>query len=310
MVKYPITATVLQLFSCCSIMRRLYRFLGNTYGMRKRLTGDIPSYYIERIKRLLHLCTNYNVINDGDRIIEVGTGWFHWEAITIKLFFDIEAILFDVWDNRQFVVLKRYISLLDGILDHKIDLNNAQRARAHRIIRQIISADSFDTLYKRIGFQYVIDSTGSLRDFPEQSFDVVISAGVLEHIKKDILSTFIQDFYRLLKPGGYSIHSINIADHLYAYDTSVCRKEYLRFSDTVWKLFFQNDVQYVNRVQRSEWMTLFDKVGLQLVSEQTEYSTIRSMKVHKQFGHLDKKDIECTSLNIVHQRASFSDLAN
>lgn len=65
------------------------------------------------------------------------------EAMTIRLFFDIEAGMFDVWDNRQFAALKRYFSLLDGLLDHKIDLNNVQRARAHRLIRQIVSAAWF-----------------------------------------------------------------------------------------------------------------------------------------------------------------------
>lgn len=115
----------------------------------------------------------------------------------------------------------------------------------------ILSADSFDTLYQQLGFQYVIDSTETLRQFHEKAFDVVISAGVLEHIDKCIFPAFISDFYRLLKPGGYSIHLINIADHLYAYDTSVSRKEYLRFSNTFWKLFFENKVQYFNKVQRS-----------------------------------------------------------
>lgn len=79
MVKYIIAAMLLKLFSSCEITRRIYRSLGNTLGMRKRLTGDIPKYYIERIKRLLHLSENYNILKDGDRIIEVGTGWLHWE---------------------------------------------------------------------------------------------------------------------------------------------------------------------------------------------------------------------------------------
>jgi len=110
MVKYFIIGTALKLFSCCSIMQRFYRFLGNTCGMRKRLTSGIPPYYIERIKHTQNLCANYNIFQDGDRIIEIGTGWVHWEAITIRLIFNIKAVLFDIWDNRQFAALKKYSS--------------------------------------------------------------------------------------------------------------------------------------------------------------------------------------------------------
>lgn len=292
----------LKLFSSCSIMRRLYRFLGNTYGMKKRLHGDIPSYYIDRIKRILHLCSEYNVIKDGDKILEIGTGWLHWEALTAKLFFDVEATLYDVWDNRQFDALKHYFSQLDYVLDHKIDISDAQRRRVHTIIKQILASDSLDTLYKQLGFQYVIENNGTLGKLPDQSFDVIVSGGVLEHVNRDILGTFIHDFYRVLRPGGYSIHSINIGDHLYAYDKNASPKEYLRFSDNTWKVLFENQVQYFNRVQRSEWFSLFDKAGLKIIEEDSEYSETGSFKVHKTFAHLDKADINCTLLNISHQR--------
>ena len=42
---------------------------------------------------------------------------------------------------------------------------------------------------------------------------------------------------------------------LYHYDTSVSAKNYLRYSDAVWKRWFENRVQYFNRVQRREWLT-------------------------------------------------------
>lgn len=302
MIKYAITAMGLKFFSSCSIMRRLYRFLGNTYGMKKRLNGDIPSYYIDRIKRILQLCSEYNVIKDGDKLLEIGTGWLHWEALTAKLFFDVEATLYDVWDNRQFDALKHYFSQLDYVLDHKIDISDAQRRRAHTIIKQILASNSLDTLYKQLGFQYVIESNGTLGKLPDQSFDVIVSGGVLEHVNRDILGTFIHDFYRVLRPGGYSIHSINIGDHLYAYDKNASPKEYLRFSDNTWKVLFENQVQYFNRVQRSEWLSLFDKAGLKIIEEDSEYSGTGSFKVHKTFAHLDKADINCTLLNISHQR--------
>ena len=64
----------------------------------------------DRVKRMLRLQKNYNIVHHGDRILELGTGWLHWEALTLRLFYDIEAVLFDVWDNRQLGGLKNYLA--------------------------------------------------------------------------------------------------------------------------------------------------------------------------------------------------------
>jgi hypothetical protein len=82
--------------------------LGNTWGARKRSAGRMPAYYPARINRMLRIARTYGVPKDGDRLIELGTGWLHWEAITTRLFFDVRCTLFDVWDNRQIDGLKNY----------------------------------------------------------------------------------------------------------------------------------------------------------------------------------------------------------
>lgn len=302
MIKYTSTAIVLKLFSSNTVTRRLYRILGNTYGVKKRLAHDIPSYYLDRVRRFLSMNAKHAIIKDGDKALEIGTGWLHWEGLTMRLFYDIEAVLFDVWDNRQLAALKHYFSRLDALLDDNIELSENQRVRAHKIIQHIVSADSFESLYRRLGLQYVVDSTGTLRFFRDNTFDVVVSAGVLEHVNREMAEPTIKEFYRVLKPGGSSVHSINIADHLFAYDRRVSRKQYLRFSDPVWKIFFQNDVQYFNRIQRSEWLALFAGSGFQLIHEEPEYAGMGDLKVHTQFKHLKTTDIECTSLKLLCRR--------
>jgi len=96
MLKYVLTAITLKAFSCSPLALRLYRVLGNTLGGKKRAKGPMPNYYLERVKRMLHLSRRYGVPKDGDRLLELGTGWLHWEAITTRLFFDVQGILFDV----------------------------------------------------------------------------------------------------------------------------------------------------------------------------------------------------------------------
>src|SRR5438309_11896879 len=122
MVKYITTAIALRCFSSGPLMRRVYRRLGNTVGNKRRSSGAMPYYYVERVKRMLRLQKQHNIVREGDRIIELGTGWMHWEAITLRLFYDIEAVVFDVWDNRQLGALKNYVRQLGAMLNEDFGL--------------------------------------------------------------------------------------------------------------------------------------------------------------------------------------------
>lgn len=270
-------------------------------GGERRTEGRMPIYYLNRINRMLRLAKSYGVPKDGDRLLELGTGWLHWEAITTKLFFDVQGILFDVWDNRQMNALKNYLTQLDTMLD-KIDVNYTKRAFAHRLIAQIKELREYQDLYNLLGFKYVIDDKGSLNLLEKESFDFIVSAGVLEHISAKDASELVHGIGVLLKPGGFSVYSINIRDHLYAYDKTVSPKQYLRYPDWVWRLCFENDVQYINRIQRSDWLALFEKAGLMLVEEDDEVEDVSGVKVANAYKKYEEADLRCGSLKIVHRK--------
>jgi SAM-dependent methyltransferase len=138
------------------------------------------------------------------------------------------------------------------------------------------------------------------------SLSLIFSCNVLEHVDKRILPEFIQDYYRLLKPGGHSIEMIDLGDHLYYYDRSVSPKNYLRCSDKVWKRYFQNDVQYINRVQRPEWLELYHRAGLETVEEESLSGDIGSIKVDERYKHLDQQNLQCITLWVVHEKSQFA----
>jgi len=106
----------------------------------------------------------------------------------------------------------------------------------------------------------------------------------------------------LLKPGGISIHSINVRDHLYSYDHSVSPKQYLHYPNRVWSLCFENDVQYINRIQHSEWLRLFSKSGMELVEEKVEAEDLSGLKVSWNFHKYEIIDLRCRGLKLVHRK--------
>jgi len=279
-------------------MRNLYRRLGNTVGNKRRSSEAMPSYYAERLKRMLRLQKQHNIVSNGDCILELGTGWLHWEALTLRLFYDIKAGLFDVWDNRQLGGLKNYVRQLGRMLNDGFGLSAVELKRAQSIIEEILEVESFDDLYEFLGFEYVVESSGSLGQFQDASFQLVVSGGVLEHVKREGLPLLIAETQRILKPRGWAVHSIDTADHLEHYDRTVSPNLYLSFSESKWKRLCENEVQYINRMQRGEWLALFRANGFELIEEEARRVNIGGLNLADRFVHMDKADLECTVLRL------------
>jgi SAM-dependent methyltransferase len=301
MVKYVTTAVALKCLSAGPLMRKFYRRLGNEVGNRRRGSGVMPEYYVDRVKRIVRLNRQFGLVGNGDRILELGTGWLHWEALTLRLLWDIESILFDVWDNRQLAGLRNYCRQLSPRLA-ECGLTAAELERARSILAAIDRVGSFEELYALLNFTYVVNAEGSLKQFADSSFKLVVSGGVLEHVHRTALPEMTRDTYRVLVPGGWAVHSIDTSDHLSHYDASVSKKKYLAYSEPTWKVLFENEVQYINRLQRGEWKQLFATAGFELVEEDTRQVDISRMKVAARYAHMDRRDLECTVLRFAFRK--------
>lgn len=306
MIRYVAAAAGLRLFSLTPQTRELYRTLGNRFGARRRASQGLPEYYLIRGRWLMRTFGQHGILAPGGRILELGTGWLHWEAIIARLFCDIQATLFDIWDNRQLEPFKQYCRELDRQIDARfageVGLDASQRERMHGLLDTIAMAASFDDLYRLLGFEYVMASDGTLRRFRDAAYDVILSGGVLQHVRKEIVPGYICDIGRLLKPGGYSLHTIDMADQIAYYDPAASVKEYLRFSEIAWTRIFANKVQYFNRLQRSEWLDLFEQAGLELVGEQTVTDAAIPQRVARRYQGLDRTDLACRVLRVVHRK--------
>ena len=279
MLKYVTVALGLKAFSSCSLGERWYRRLGNRLGGASRARTEMPAYYLERVQRMLDLVGRLKIIEDGSRVLELGTGWVHWEALSTRLFYEIEATLFDVWDNRQLPALQSYLTQLICQLDQLRSVSGERLSRARSLATELSHVENFEQLYERLNFRYHLEPTGSLSGIEADSYDVVVSAGVFEHLPKEQVPGYIRDSFRLLKPGAFAVHSINTTDHLYLYDRTANPKQYLSYSDTTWRLLFQNKIQYINRLQRDEWMKIFSDAGFELVEEQCSRCNLGELRI-------------------------------
>lgn len=301
MLRYMLAAGALKVFSATSFTKRVYRHLGNTVGARKRATVGLPKVYADRAREIIAQVRKHNAVKKGDKLLELGTGWLHWESTILRLFYDVEVTLFDVWDNRQFPAFQRYFRDFAGIVDSIIPMTDAEKQRVHGLLDNILSANTFDEVYAILGHKYVVNPTGSLAQFPDGHFDLVFSCSVLEHVEKPIITEFMKGCHRVMKPDGLAIHLIDLGDHLTLYDhTMPYNKNYLRYSNAVWKLCFQNDVQYFNRIQRPEWLKFFSDAGFRLVEERAEPIELNGITISDAFADFSKEDLACLTMKVVY----------
>jgi SAM-dependent methyltransferase len=104
-------------------------------------------------------------------------------------------------------------------------------------------------------FEYLVGK-GIEREngIPPESVDVIASFAVLEHLRR--LDVAFAAMYRLLKPGGWMIHKVDLRDH-----TNFERPlDFLRYPDWLWRwtLFYEN------RVRWSEYPPLLAANGFHL----------------------------------------------
>ena len=74
---------------------------------------------------------------------------------------------------------------------------------------------------------------------------------------------------------------------------------YYRFSGDVWERWFNSDVQYINRIQRSEWLSKFESAGLDCIYEDLIEKPHGVRTIHPSYEHLPLSDLNVTNQIVV-----------
>lgn len=304
MLRYGLAAAAFKAFSVSPSSKRFYRTLGNTFGARKRARDGLPSLYVERARGIVEQVRRFGLVRPGDQLLELGTGWLHWESTVLRLFFDVQVTLFDVWDNRQFAPFQRYFRDFAAVVDAEIRMSPEERERVHGLLDRLAATKDFDEAYAVLGHRYVVDPRGTIDALPSDTYALVFSASVLEHIKREDARAVVADMARVLKPGGHTLHLIDLGDHLAYYDLSrTCLKQYLRYSDRTWRMLFENDVQYFNRIQPAEWLAAFRDAGLELQDQHRNEIDLTGFPIGEPFRTCEPRDLACNTMTVLHRRA-------
>ncbi len=304
MLKYYAAVAASKGFSLNRTTKRAYRRLGNVALERSRLRTGLEPRYVERARRLVDHCDENDVLAPGDRVLELGTGWLHWEATVLALFFDVEATLYDVSDNRLFAVYQAWVGefgrdAVDAAFGH---LDAPRRERAKARAAEAASVGSFEELYGVLGLEYLLEPSGTLAALTRRDLALVVSADVLEHVPAEVLDGgYLERVAEALRPGAWSVHQIDLVDHYHYFDASSSTKNYYRHEDDAWRRWFESDVQYINRIQRPEWLQRFERAGFELVDETSIEGIAFDGEVASPYAGLSVEDRRCDQLLVTHR---------
>lgn len=135
-----------------------------------------------------------------------------------------------------------------------------EAARVAGIAPERIAAwTGIDSALADLNARYLTTGIEALRTLPDNSVDFIFSQAVLEHVRKHEYTAFIAETHRVLKPGCFASHRVDLQDHLANSSNN------LRFSDSVWESdFFASSGFYTNRLSYTDHVRAFEAAGYRI----------------------------------------------
>lgn len=183
------------------------------------------------------------LLRKGINVLELGPGDSVFTAVIAKAMgankvWLVDAGAFAVTD------ISAYQTLFAFLRKQGFALTNIQNPK------------TFSEVLAQCNAAYLTSGVSSLSQIDGQSIDFCFSNAVLEHVPKKEMDLLARELKRVLKPGGISVHRVDLQDHLSG------QLNNLRFSEEVWESrLFRKAGFYTNRIRYAEMVALFEQAG-------------------------------------------------
>jgi SAM-dependent methyltransferase len=124
--------------------------------------------------------------------------------------------------------------------------------------------------------------------------DIIYSNNVLEHIKNVELN--IKSMWRILKPGGFLYHNIDLRDH-YNFNSPFL---FYKYEDQIWQKYLTREgVSYTNRLRYDDFIRLFKENGFEIIYYQTIKQECDMSTLSPKYKTKDIDSLQTTGLSIL-----------
>jgi len=141
-----------------------------------------------------------------------------------------------------------------------------------------------------VGGSYHSKGLSSLSGLKENSYDLIFSQAVLEHVRQNEFKDLMIECYRLLAPSGTMSHIVDFKDHLGGGLNN------MRFSSYFWeKDWFASDSGfYTNRIRLQEIISICEDIGFVIEVDNLKRwcsLPIKRSQLAKEFRNLTDADL-------------------
>jgi hypothetical protein len=258
--------------------KSLYRRVGRVVKAKTQGTGPQLATSFPLARKAKELTP------PGGTILDVGTGWFHHDAFLLYLIDDYTIYLFDIEDRGELEYIRNYITYLRDNIEWVSNELAIDAGRAHDKLTELLRLPDRTSIYERCNFIPCITDQLDRPFLPERSIDFMVSNCVLVHIRPHMLLPEMRTLRRMLKQGGAMYHMLGHDDHWAFHDPAMSWPSfnYLRYSERAYRVLFDTQLEYHNRIVRPEWLEIFSRSGLKVeeyeavVNEQS-HSNVRAL---------------------------------
>ena len=159
------------------------------------------------------------------------------------------------------------------------------------------SCTNTEELLKYSGGTYHTKGLSSLKTLTDNSFDIIYSQAVLEHVRRDEFFETMQQCRRLLKPNGVMSHVVDFKDHL---EVGSIIYAYLHAYGS--KIGLPQKVFYTNRLRFSEIVKICEASGFTIKTanlSRYEVIPISRKKLASEFSKLTDDDLSISEVHLV-----------
>lgn len=141
------------------------------------------------------------------------------------------------------------------------------------------------------GLKYIVYNPPKL-PFDNESFDLITSTSVLEHVPRGQIIVLAKEIHRLLKSNGISTHHIAHKDHWSDSDPTIHPLNYLKYSEREWRIF-NPPLLHQNRLLSSDYCRIFSDNGFEVERDLTK-TPPPDFRISESFSQNPEEDFAIT----------------
>ncbi|MDP8254369.1 MAG: class I SAM-dependent methyltransferase [Candidatus Alcyoniella australis] len=259
---------------------------------------------INRLQRLAGL----NV--QSAKVLELGCGCSPVCAVLLSLLGAERIVLTDARPLLELADLDRVLEKFGKrlhLIAEELDAYEPLLDSRWRILR---AGKSMEQILDSGRIEYLapteLDDTG----LQAGAYDVVCSRNVLEHVPEFELPGMLAESMRLLRPGGFAYHIVDLSDHFSHRDRSINRLNFLRYSDRRWAALGQNRIFYLNRLRSGQIVQMISEAGMQILhveqqSDPRDIEFLRSLDLPERFEGMQREELAVHNIHVLAVKPSY-----